>query len=146
MQALLNVSKVGEGGGGGGRYVRLGRALHKLAWGLRGSPCGGQGVEPLEAQEFYTLNYHRWAYFYTLFVTLTGHKLAWGPGAEPPEAQRFWAINYDQISIFSYLICDIDGTQIRLAPGGRAPEAQGLWAIITVRWAYLYTLFVTLAG
>ena len=58
------------------------------------------------------LNYCQMSIFYTLFVTLGGRELAWGPGAEPPEVQGFWAINYCQMSMLLYLICDTGRSRI----------------------------------
>ena len=33
---------------------------------------------------FYTLNYRQMCILYTLFVTLAGHELVWGPGGGAP--------------------------------------------------------------
>ena len=64
-----------------------------------------------------------------------------------PESQGFWTINYCQMSIFWYLFCDTGRTQIGVGSRGRRRrKLRGFVQSITVRWAYYYTLFVTLAG
>ena len=88
-------------------------AGHELVWGV-------QGAEPPETQGFYTFNYRQTSIFYTLFVSLAGHKLVLGAGPDPPETQGFYTLNYRQMCIFLYPICDTGRLQIGVWSRGRS--------------------------
>ena len=63
-----------------------------------------QGAEPQEAQGFYTLHHRQMSIFYTLFVTLAGHKLVLGPGSGAPRSSGVLYIQSSSDEHILYLI------------------------------------------
>ena len=60
--------------------------------------------------------------FYTLFVTLAGHKLVLGPGSGSPRSSGVLYIQSSSDEHILYLICDTGRTQIGVGSRERSPK------------------------
>ena len=77
---------------------------------------------PEEAKGFYTSNYRQMCIFYTLFVSLAGHKLVLGPGGGAPRSSDALYIKISSDVLISYLFCDTGKSRIGVGSRGRSPQ------------------------